>query len=243
MSRRPTHRVTRQPAYVLHAQPWRETSALIDVFARDHGRVGMVAKGVRRGYSSLRAVLTQFQPLWLDWSGQSELKTLTAAEWSGGQPLLRGKRLLCGYYVNELVTRLTAREDPHPPLFDHYAMALAALAGGAQVEPVLRRFELVLLEQLGYGLLLEFDSSHGAPLEPDRDYDYLPEQGPQPAGGPGPGNAVRVKGQTLIALHRHDFTGSQTLAESKRLLRALIQHHLGGQLLASRRILQELYSL
>ena len=117
-------RIEQQPAWVLHTYPWRETSLIVEIFARDHGRVALVAKGARRPHSQLRGVLMAFQPLLMDWSGGGEVKTLVRAEWQGGQPLLTGRALICGYYLNELLVRLTAREDAHPRLFSAYADAV-----------------------------------------------------------------------------------------------------------------------
>ena len=102
-------RIDQQPGFVLHSYPYRETSLIVEVFSRDHGRLGLVAKGARRPMSQLRGVLMAFQPLLIDWSGGGEMKTLVRAEWQGGQPLLGGQALLCAYYLNELLMRLLAR--------------------------------------------------------------------------------------------------------------------------------------
>src|SRR4051812_36280755 len=117
-----------EAAYVLHAQAWRETSLLLDVFTEPQGRMLMVARGARRPRSALRGILLAFHPLALGWFGKGEVRTLTRAEWLGGQAFLRGEALLCGYYLNELLLRLLPREDPHERLFARYQEALAALA-------------------------------------------------------------------------------------------------------------------
>jgi len=116
-----------EEGFILHAYPYRETSMLIDVFIRGHGRLSMVARGAKRPRSSLRGVLLSFQPLLLSWYGRGEVRTLARAEWIGGLPLLRGEALLCGFYLNELLLRILAKEDPHDELFEHYRGALGKL--------------------------------------------------------------------------------------------------------------------
>ncbi|THF60893.1 DNA repair protein RecO [Pseudothauera rhizosphaerae] len=238
-------RIEQQPAWVLHTYPWRETSLIVEVFSRDHGRVAMVAKGARRPQSTLRGVLMAFQPLLVDWSGGGEVKTLVRAEWQGGQPLLTGRALLCGYYLNELLVRLTAREDPHPALFADYAQALRELAAGAPLAPLLRRFELALLHELGYGAGLDTEADSGEPVQPGRNYLYIIERGPVPLPDdlPPTGDAPAISGRSLLAMAQGDFSAAETLAQSKTLLRAVINHYLGGQPLQSRRVLKELQEL
>lgn len=238
-------RVEQQPSFVLHTYPWRETSLIAEIFSRDHGRVALVAKGARRPQSQLRGVLMAFQPLLVDWSGGGEVKTLIRAEWQGGQPLLVGRALLCGYYLNELLVRLTAREDAHPALFTAYAEALRELARGAAFAPLLRRFELALLNELGYGAGLDTEADSGEPVRPAQDYLYIIERGPVPLHGDAPvaGEVPLISGRTLLAMARSDFSAAETLAQSKTLLRAVINHYLGGQPLQSRRVLKELQEL
>lgn len=250
-------RVEQQPAWVLHTYPWRETSLIVEVFSRDHGRVALVAKGARRPHSQLRGVLMAFQPLWMDWSGGGEVKTLVRAEWQGGQPLLTGRALICGYYLNELLVRLTAREDTHPRLFDAYAEAVRALGRGEPESPILRRFELALLRDLGYEAGLDHEADGGQPVRPEGRYLYIIERGPvrletletEMAQEGAAADAVElgeqplVSGRTLLDMATDDFSRAETLAQSKQLLRMLINHTLGGQPLQSRRVLKELQEL
>jgi len=136
---------------MLHATAWRETSLVIQTFTRDHGCVAMVAKGAKRPYSTLRPVLSAFQPLLLSWTGNGEVKTLTRAEIVGVR-LLNGTALMSAWYMNELLLRLLPREDAHPLLFDAYDTALQQLAGGSRAAGALRRFEWTLLNETGYGV-------------------------------------------------------------------------------------------
>ena len=231
------HKVDAQPAFVLHAYPYSETSLIIDVFSRDFGRVALLARGARRPRSVLRGVLLAFQPLELAWAGRGEVQTLMKAEWQGGQPLLAGKSLFCGYYLNELLMNLLPREDAHARLFAVYAETLRRFADGAQ-ESDLRCFERALLQELGYGLLLETDAE-GVAVEADGDYAYEIERGPVRLQRPG-GSALSVSGRTLIDLAREDFSDPRSLSEAKQLMRTLIGHYTGGRSLASRRIFREL---
>lgn len=235
-------RVDGETGFVLHAYPFRETSTIVEVFSRDHGRVPLVARGARRPRSQLRGVLMEFQPLELSWFGAGELFTLAKAEWLGGQPLLAGRALLFGYYLNELLLRLLAREDPHPQLFDAYRATLGELAFGDAGPALLRRFELGLLRDIGYGLSLERDADSGDAVRSERNYAYVLERGPvQAAAGPDAG--IVISGKALLGMARGDYSAPETLQQSKMLMRALINHYLGGKALNSRRVFMELQEL
>ncbi|WP_323016743.1 DNA repair protein RecO [Castellaniella sp.] len=158
-------RIQDAQGYVLHASPWRETSLIVQCFTRDHGCVAVVAKGAKRPYSALRPVLTAFQPLWLSWSGAAEIHTLVRAE-TGPVRLLNGRAMMSAWYLNELILRLLAREDPHPGVYDAYETALNALTGGRSHAAILRRFEWLLLEQAGYGLDTPAPDFEDAAAEP-----------------------------------------------------------------------------
>jgi DNA repair protein RecO (recombination protein O) len=234
-------RVDGAPAFLLHAHPFSESSLVLDVFARNHGRLALLARGARRPRSALRGVLLGFQPLELGWFGGGEVKTLAKAEWIGGLPLLNGKCLLLGYYLNELLLKLMPREDAHPVLFDAYSAALMALAHGASETAELRRFEKTLLRELGYGLSLDREAVSGLAVQVDRRYVYQIERGAIEATEEDA--ALTLSGKTLLDLMADDYTDPRTLAESKVLMRQLMAHYLGGQALQSRRIFVELLEL
>ncbi len=234
------HKVDGQPAFVLHAYPYSETSLIVDVFSRDHGRIALLARGARRPRSVLRGVLLAFQPLELAWAGRGEVYTLMRAEWQGGQPLLAGKALFCGYYLNELLLHLLPRADAHAQLFAVYAATLRRLADGEH-ESDLRRFERALLRELGYGPTLDADVA-GAAVEADAHYVYEVERGPVRLPGPA-ASPLTLSGRTLLDLARDDLSDPRSLAEAKQLMRALIGHHTGGRSLVSRRIFRELQEL
>jgi DNA repair protein RecO (recombination protein O) len=246
--------------YVLHTYPYRETSLILQAWTEKHGRIGLVAKGARRPKSASRSVLVPFQPLALDWFGRGELKTLKTAEPTVPATPLAGANLMSAFYLNELLLKLTTREDPHEGLFAAYDTAITQLralsrlapraagaavaespAPAASIEPILRRFELALLQEVGYAVELARDAAH-APIAPDRDYWYVLERGPveAPHEGEAPGNAVKLRGLTLIDLERGRFEDPMTIAQAKQLMRLLIQHSLNGQELATRALVRDL---
>lgn len=237
-SRAPTARVSEQPAFVLHSHAHRETSLILDVFSRDHGRIALIAKGAKRPHSALRGVLQTFQPLSLSWSGRAEMRTLTRAEWVGGMLPLRGDALVCGFYVNELMVRLCAREDPHPVLFQHYVVTLTRLAHAEPAAAVLRSFEVALLRESGYAVGFEGD----APA-PEDAYVFDPERGARLARGSDPQHWPVIAGRTLIDIVRDDFSDPRTVLQSRNLMRFLLNHHLGGAPLNTRQILIDLQKL
>jgi len=236
---RAAERVQDEPAFVLHTLAWRETSLIVELLTRDHGRIGSVAKGAKRNGSRLRGVLHAFQPLHVGFSGRHELRTLTSAEWLGGMAAPQGDGLLCAFYLNELIVRLLPRDDPHPQLFDGYAQALVALGLGESIEATLRRFEWLLLREIGYALDLAHDADD-RPIEAARRYALLPGRGFVAAD---PAEEGGFSGETLrdIADERYDST--RTLAEAKRLTRALLARHLDGHVLKTRQILLDLHKL
>lgn len=235
------HRVSGQPGFVLHSYPYKETSLIVDVFTRDHGRVPLVAKGAKRPHSTLRGVLQTFQPLQLAWSGKSEVRTLVSAEWIGGLRPLERSALLCGFYLNELLVKLLARDDPHPLLFDQYVSALNQLAHDEPPAIVLRKFELALLKETGVAGSLVISAQSGEGVEPNRYYVFDPDRGPREAMASD--TAPVVLGKTLIDMEAGDYSDPATQQQSKFLMRHLLAHHLGGMPLNTRQILIDLLQL
>jgi DNA repair protein RecO (recombination protein O) len=236
------YRIAEQPAFVLHSYPYRETSLIIDVLSRDHGRLALVAKGAKRPHSALRGVLQTFQPLALSWSGKSEVRTLTGAEWVGGMLPLAGDALLCGFYVNELLVKFCAREDPHPQLFHHYVVTMTRLAHDEPPVQVLRSFERVLLRETGYAMSLDRTVARKAVVAEGR-YVFDPERGVREASDEWPVQWPVVSGQTLLDMEKDDYHRAQTVAQSKTLMRFLLNTYLGGTPLATRQILIDLQNL
>ena len=234
-------KVAGQPAFVLHSYPYKETSLIIDLFTRDFGRVALIAKGAKRPHSQLRGVLQTFQPLSSSWVGKSELRTLTDAEWVGGMLPLEKTALLCGFYLNELLVKLLARDDAHPRLFDHYVATLNQLAHNEPAPIVLRKFERALLKETGVAADLTRCIETRRAVQADVVYVVDPERGPRPerAADAWP----RVAGKTLLDMESEDYQDAATQAQSKQLMRFLLAHHLGGAPLNTRQILIDLMQL
>ena len=233
-------RVANEPAFLLHRRPYTESSVLIDLFSRHHGRMVLIAKGARKLKSRWRGSLLPFQSLIAAWSGRGEVKTVTGIEGEGPSCGLRGKALYCGYYMNELVLRLLHRFDPHEDVFDNYANALARLSTEGDQERVLRIFEKQLLRDLGYGMHLVRDADRGNPIDPGERYRYRPDAGPLQY-SEADHHGVPVHGATLLALEEEVEFDERTRKESKRLIRSVLDYHLDGQTLRTRIVYGQMF--
>lgn len=228
-------RVSLEPSYVLHGRPYRESSLLLEIYSRDHGRLGLVARGARGSRSRWKNALQPFRPLLLSWSLRGELGSLTGADQVASPPALAGNPLFCGLYANELLMRFLQRGDPHPGLFEQYGALLAALAGGEAPQPILRVFECRLLTAAGFGLQLEREADTGRTVQPDGWYLYLPERGPLRREPTGENSDELVSGAALLAL-KSGCPGDAHLRELKALMRKLIRHHLGDRDIKSQQL-------
>ena len=232
-------RVENALGYVLHSRPWRETSLIVESFTREHGRIGLMARGVRGPRSRYRGVLLPFRLVLLSWSGRGELPTLTGADHEHPFRALRGRPLFSGFYLNELLLKLLLRNDAHPELFDDYRRAIDRLGEDGSLDGVLRSFEKRLLDALGYGATFDRTADTGEPVLPDRRYRYIPELGPVAAAG-GPedcGEGPTVSGRTLLALAAgRSGGGEREREEARRLMRAILTPHLGSRPLGSRKL-------
>jgi DNA repair protein RecO (recombination protein O) len=227
-------RVSLQPAWVLHHRPYRDTSQIAELFTRDHGRVAVVARGVRR-QGRRRTSLEPFRPLVVSWTGRGELKTFVAAEARGAALLAGGQRLLSMFYLNELLLRLLRKHDPHPETFEDYEQALASLAGGQPEAATLRCFECRLLGAMGYGLNLLIDVD-GQAVEADKRYEYRLETGPVAVSAAHAAGLV-VAGRSLLALHAELLDDAESLRDARQLLQAALGLYLGDRPLKSRQVL------
>jgi DNA repair protein RecO (recombination protein O) len=230
--RGPARRVWLAPAYVLHQYSYRDTSRIVEVFTNEHGRLTLFARGANGPKSTLRGVLRPFQRLLVSWSGKGEACQLVTAEIDGSMTNLAPKRLMSGFYLNELLLKLTERCDPHPEIFASYAACVQALCDGEIEEPALRRFEKRLLNDLGYGLELT-RTGDGAPVEPHGYYRFALESGPELCVAEAPG---AVYGQSLADLQSESFADARSLRDAKRVLRAAIDACLDGRSLKSREV-------
>lgn len=225
-----------QPAYVLHSRPYRETSLLLECLTRDCGRVGAVARGVRSPRGRLqRSQLEPFQLLAVDLQMRGELATLRGAEMTSSPLRLAGDASVAGLYINELVVRLTERQDPHAGLFHIYSQTLTRLAAGECLGWHLRRFERDLLAALGYGLQLDVEGHSLEPLHAQIHYSYRPEHGPVRCRSTDSG---ALRGSDLLALAEDRMPDAQGLHSLRTMMRELIRFHLGGVDLRAWRVLR-----
>lgn len=233
-------RVEAQPAFVLHARPWRETSLIVELLTPDHGRVAVVARGVQGAKRHLlRAALQPLQFLRVDFLPRGELARLLQAEAMDAAPMLQGEALMAAFYVNELLLRLLPRQDPAPALFDRYAELRQSLAGGDTLAWTLRRFERDLLDLLGYGLPWD-QEGEGVRLDPAGRYRLDAEIGPVRDRAHDAGS---TSGAALLALAEDRLPPPEQLAELRGALRGVLQTHLGPQKLKSWGLLSELARL
>lgn len=220
-----------QAAYVLHTRRYGDSSLIADLFTREQGRVACIAKGALRARRpSIR--IQSFQPLLVELRGRGEVLTLVHAEPEAATLHIRGRYIYCGLYLNELLLKLTARQDTCPALFDDYALAIEGLSMAMSVEPVLRRFEVRLLYHLGLGLALEVDSN-GQPIVPDSSYNYTVDSGASLVSGDQPD---ALSGKTLLSLQSGIFDDEACLREARWLMRRILDRHLDGRPLRSREL-------
>lgn len=227
-----THRIELTETYILHSRPFRNTSLLVELFAKEFGRIGAVARSARGLKSRYRGQLQLFTPLLISWSGLSELKTLGQVELNGMPIPLNHQPLFCGFYLNELLMRLLHQDDPHPMLFDLYHQSLQRLACNESIPMVLRLFEKKLLDELGYGLPLKYEAKTREKIQADCFYRYehhhgftLTEQN---------NTSDIYSGKDLIALDQEKLEQESVLKTAKRLTRYAIEYLLGNKPLNSR---------
>ncbi|HEU4530623.1 MAG TPA: DNA repair protein RecO [Steroidobacteraceae bacterium] len=230
-------RILLAPAYLLHHAPWRDSSRRLELITREHGRVTLFARGVRRPASGLRAVLQPFQRMLVSWSGRGEAGTLIGAELDGEPTSLPPARLMSGFYLNELLLKLFERQDAHPHVFDDYARALERLRGIEAEARTLRIFEKRLLDSLGYGLDLARECESGAALDPRGHYHVRIERGVTRAVEE---SAATYCGASLASLASEDLGDEQSLRDARRLLREALGACLDGRNLKSREVMRSM---
>ena len=230
-------RVQLQPGYVLHRRPFRDSSQILDIVTRDHGKVAVVARGSRGSKSRLAGLIRPFLPLRVSWVARSDLGTLTGAEGAGPPAGMVGDAVLSAYYVNELLINFLHKYDPQPEIFALYETILQSLVGGGNVAASLRSFEIELLSLLGYAVNLNHEFGRSEALDAERYYEYRMEQGPvavERSDGP-----LVFNGALLTGIAEQRFDDSDILRAANRLMRDVISFHLGGKELKSRKVLIE----
>jgi len=234
-----SRRVALQPAFLLHHRDYSDSSRIVELFTREHGRISLFAKGARRPKSPFRPLLQPFVPLLVSWSGSVDGGQLTGAELAGEAAPMPAQRLMSGFYLNELLLRLTPRGEPSQEVFEAYVLAVEALRRNAAEQATLRGFEKELLGQLGYGLDLAQEAESGEPLSADRYYHFIPGMGLRVADG-ATDATERYRGSELLDLGAGKLDSPGTLRAAKRLLRSALEHCLEGRGLHSREVMRAL---
>ena len=249
-------KVLHEPAFVLHRYDWSESSLILEVLTRHHGRVAIVAKGVKRPSSQFRAILLPLQLLSISYSGDAEVHTLKGAEWQGGLTMPTGDALLSGYYLNELMMKLTARDDPHELLFDAYSQATTWLRDAKLLDASLRAFELVLLREIGLLPALDADSFSSSALLDDLLYSLIPEVGLREAAGASSEDAAlsakawqslqaALDQRAAIFPAREAVLAMNAADRSalKQILRSLLNYHAGSRGFRTRQLMMDAQAL
>ena len=245
-------RISDEPAYVLHRYDWSESSLILEVFTRTYGRVALIARGAKKPSSSFRPILLPLQPLHLAFGGDAEIRNLKSAEWQGGHVMPTGDALLSGYYLNELLMRLLARDDPHPALFDAYAATVQLLASQNidTLQLALRAFELRLLRDIGLLPMLDTETATLRALQADTRYVLVAEAGLRQAHDDDRASLPGAQWQELQQALGDKALFSDTvracihgLNELKIQLRALLHYHCGVKVLKTRQMMLDLQAL
>ena len=237
---------------MLHRYDWSESSLILEVFTRRHGRIALVARGAKKPSSNFRPVLLPLQRLHVAFGGDAEIRNLKSAEWQGGHVMPTGDALLSGYYLNELLMRLLARDDPHPALFDAYAVTVELLASQNidTLAVALRAFELRLLRDIGLLPTLDAQTATLLPLEPETAYVLVPEAGLREAHDD---DRASLRGAQWLGLQESLADGAafsdtvqacmSSISELKPQLRALLHYHCGVKVLKTRQLMIDLQAL
>ena len=254
-------KITDEPAYVLHRYDWSESSLILEVLTRHHGRIALVAKGAKKPSSNFRPILLPLQPLHLAFGGDAEIRTLRSSEWMGGHVMPTGEALMAGYYLNELLIRLLARDDPHPVLFDAYALTVHIIAQEARgieqgseslqtLEVALRAFELMLLREIGFLPSLKSQTANLADLQSDIAYVLIPEGGLRAVHAEDRSSLTGVQWLSLQTALDSDNPFSQLLQACstclqplKTQLRTLLHYHCGVTTLKTRQMMMDIQNL
>lgn len=228
-------RVQQEPSFILHTRPYSETSLYTEVFSKDYGRLTLTAKGARRQKSQYRGLLLPFQELSISWSGRGEIPTLTSAEFVSKWRPLNGGSIYCGFYINELLSKLLHRHEAHPGLYTAYVATMDQLSDDKGHEIALRIFEKRLLSELGYAMNLAKDAKNNKDICENNVYRYVPQIGAV-SDNEGETKGIRISGAALIALEDECFTDPRQLKECKALMRAMIAHQMVNKTLYSRKL-------
>lgn len=225
------------PCYILHRRDYSESSLILEVFSREHGRINLIAKGAKRNKKQQGINHSLYQKYNMSWVSKSELGTLTDIELVSLSGSLKPEFMMSGFYMNEIMLRLLHKHESHPELFDSYDTAINRLINEAPEQIVLRYYEKTLLQSLGYGVILDHEVETGENLNAEKDYYYKFDFGPSLKFG-STDSGVTISGKTLLELDAETLFDSKNINEAKMLLRSILDQHLGERPLASRDLYQ-----
>ena len=233
-------RVESEPGFILHTIPYRETSLLVDIFTLNYGSLRCVAKGFRKpNKKGIAKTLFPYTEHHFQWQGRGELKTLIQADPIQAPVFLKQESLFVGLYINELLYKLLHQNDPHPSLYDFYHQLMAQLSSSAIEQAVLRRFEILLLEELGYGLVLDAEAETGQAVSAEHLYYYIPDQGLKLIQDQNANKTHALSGAEIIALSQGQLEQQSVLRTAKQLTRQVIDFYLDGKALNSRELYRQ----
>ena len=233
-------RVESEPGFILHTIPYRETSLLVDIFTLNYGRLRCVAKGFRKpNKKGIAKTLFPYTEHHFQWQGRGELKTLIQADPIQAPVFLKQESLFVGLYINELLYKLLHQNDPHSSLYDFYRQLMAQLSSSAIEQAVLRRFEILLLEELGYGLVLDAEAETGQAVSAEHLYYYIPDQGLKLIQDQNANKTHALSGADIIALSQGQLEQKSVLRTAKQLTRQVIDFYLDGKALNSRELYRQ----
>ncbi|MDA8898512.1 DNA repair protein RecO [Porticoccaceae bacterium] len=233
-------RVESEPGFILHTIPYRETSLLVDIFTLNHGRLRCVAKGFRKpNKKGIAKTLFPYSEHHFQWQGRGELKTLTQADPIQAPVFLKQESLFVGLYINELLYKLLHQNDPHQSLYEFYRQLMTQQSTSEIQQPVLRRFEMLLLEELGYGLVLDSEAETGQAVSSEHLYYYIPDQGLKLIQDQTADNLHAFSGADIMALCQGQLEQQSVLRAAKKLTRQVIDFYLDGKELNSRELYRQ----
>ncbi|MDH5611383.1 MAG: DNA repair protein RecO [Gammaproteobacteria bacterium] len=233
-------RVETQVAYILHKRPFRDTSQILDVFTREHGRISLMSRGSRGAKSRTGGLLQIFRPLLISWQGRGDMPFLSRVEMADIKaPVLSGKSQMSAMYINELLVYLLHKNDVHAEIFDRYHACLYALNEAENIETILRLFEKELLQLLGFGLNLNIDADSGEAVREECHYAYHFEHGPVICEKNRQLKNPVLSGLSLIAFDHNEIVSEQHRSEIKKLMRYVLAGHLGHKKLKSRELFRK----
>jgi len=228
-------RIHNQPAFILHKRAYRNTSAILEFFTRDYGRISLVAKGVSGSKSRLKGIMQAFQPLQISWSRKSELGNMTSAETTQSPFALVDEALYAAMYVNEILFKLITKDDPHPNIFDQYTQLLADLVIPSNLQISLRLFEKKLLQDLGYEIDFFWEAETSEAIDSHCIYEFIPGHGFIKCIG-SEKERIQFSGNLLQEIANGNLQNEQTLKVAKRIFQLSIKQLLGNTELSTREL-------